>query len=412
MANTDIGSQNIHLFNREYFDFIADHSSQDTVKLKLKYSSGNLNFSIDSALLQIDLRKKCRKKLATFINNPFFIFPDRISSEQSTDESVASYHVYLAQNASTVIDMTTGLGIDAISMAREGKEVTAIEINKEKFEALNHNIRLFQLDNINPINTDSIEYASSLEKKYDLLFIDPVRRDSNNRRTYSFNDCVPNVVVNQKLLFNTAKRILIKASPLLDLSHILKELSNVKQLHIVDKDNECKEILVELQADSDFQGVKVVNVIELDKFIITSFTPDELNNRKAQIIDKEDLKKAGYLYEPQPGLMKLNAYGAICDKFSGLKRLSPNTSLYASEILYKDFPGRVLKICNFLQKGDLKKLKGEQLNVVAKNYPLSADQLRKKYDIIEGQDRFLYGARVSESETPIHIICERYKTMK
>ena len=240
-------------FNKEYFDFITEHLDQDTAKLKLKYSSSNLNFPIDSALLQIDLRKKCRKKLATLISNPFFIFPDRISSEQSTDEKVASYHVYLAGDVSKIIDMTAGLGVDAMSMAQAGKEVTAIEINPEKFEALKHNSQVLQLNNIELINTDSINYVSNLKNKYDLLFIDPARRDSNNRRTYSFNDCVPDVVSNQKLFFNTANHILIKASPLLDLSQIRKELSDVKLLHIVDKDNECKEILVELQPNSVFE---------------------------------------------------------------------------------------------------------------------------------------------------------------
>lgn len=398
----------INNFNKDYFEFISKHADNDTASLKLKYSNTNFDFSLDSALLQIELRRRCRKKLSKTLSNPYFIFPDKISSEQATDENVASYHVSLAKDATTVIDMTTGLGIDAISMAQAGKDVTAIEIIKEKYDALKYNVEILKLDKLlHLVNSDSIEYGASQNNQFDLLFIDPARRDSNNRRTYSFKDCIPDVASNQELLFKLSPHILIKASPLLDINHILKELNYVKFLHIIDKDNDCKEILVELELNSEFKGVKIINILDYNNFVTTFFSPSELCNNKAPIAGKDDLKVGSYLYEPQPSLMKLNAYGAICEKFTGLKKLSPNTSLYISENLFEKFPGRILKIGNFLKNSELKKYKGEAFNVAVRNYPLSADQLRNKYKFKEGVDSFIYGAKVTSTESIIHIICDR-----
>lgn len=398
----------INNFNKDYFEFISKHANEDTASLKLKYSSTNFDFSLDSALLQIDLRRRCRKKLSKTLSNPYFIFPDKISSEQATDENVASYHVSLAKDATTVIDMTAGLGIDAISMAQAGKDVAAVEIIKEKYDALKYNVEILKLDNLlHLVNSDSIEYGASQNHQFDLLFIDPARRDSNNRRTYSFKDCIPDVASNQGLLFKLSPHILIKASPLLDINQILKELNYVKFLHIIDKDNECKEILVELELNSEFKGVKIINILDYNCFVTTFFSPSDLCNKKAPIAGNDDLKVGSYLYEPQPSLMKLNAYGAICEKFTGLKKLSTNTSLYISENLFEEFPGRVLKIKNFLKNSELKKFKGKAFNVAVRNYPLSADQLRNKYKFKEGVDSFIYGTKVTSIESIIHIICDR-----
>ena len=62
-------------------------------------------------------------------------------------------------------------------------------------------------------------------------------------------DCLPNVPENLELLFSKSNQILIKNSPILDISKTIKELRFVKEIHIIAIHNEVKELLFILEKD-------------------------------------------------------------------------------------------------------------------------------------------------------------------
>ena len=80
-----------------------------------------------------------------------------------------------------------------------------------------------------------------------LLVLDPARRDGHGGKTVAISDCEPDVTVLEPLLVDKAKKVMVKLSPMLDLSLALNELKTVRAVHIVAVNNECKELLLILQ---------------------------------------------------------------------------------------------------------------------------------------------------------------------
>ncbi len=385
-----------------FFAFILENAKEDCNELLLKYHNKDLPFSLNFAVCQIVSRRKTTHKLPSFLSFRQFIFPDSISSEQASDERVAEYHAALVGSGHKVLDMTAGLGIDAMTIAIHGNNVIACDIDHNKCDALVHNSRILNIKSLLPECTDSVSLIKNSKTHFDCIFIDPARRDENNRRTYSFSDCTPNVIDILPDMLEKADRIFIKSSPLLDLSQIRREINYVSCIHIVCVKGECKEVLVDICKTSLFGGVRVIDFDDSGIISDIFFTPEELEKSHPPFISSQDLVVGNYLYEPNAGLMKLRSFKAICDKFPGLKRVSNNTSLYISSKLYSDFPGRILEIESFPGKLELKNMKGGRYNVVIKNYPLDAKTLRNKLKLEEGTDKFLYAFKAFDNK---NIIC-------
>lgn len=401
-SNTDFENLN------ELFSFIDKHAKEDINALKLKYHGKPLPFNLDFALMQIALRKKGVSKFKGLFDDGKFLFPDFLSYEQASDISIARFHASLVGNGKMVLDMSAGLGIDSLEIARNKNYVTSIEIIKQKSDCVKYNASILGLgDRLDVINADSLEFGKTTDEKFDVLFIDPARRDDKNARTYSFSDCQPDIVSNFNILKKLSNHIIIKASPLLDITQTLRELKDTSKIYLLSKKGECKELLVEVTYGQTFEGVEVV---ELDNEGInwrTNFSPSELTMKDAPLISESLLNLYEYLYEPDASIMKLSCYGAICSKFNGLVKAAPNTNLYLSRELIADFPGRKLRITSIPQGSDLKKLKNQKFNVAVRNYPLSAQSLSKKLKVAEGDRNFIYGFRIFESQKPIICICEK-----
>ena len=204
-------------------NFIQEHAKDDVNALRLKFvgKSQTMDFPIDFALLQIEARRKARKKIPSFLENVLFVFPDTLAAEQASNESVARFHASLIDSGSSIIDLTAGLGIDDLTFAKAGINVTACEIIKAKADALKHNSEILGVsDRITVINTDSMEFLSSEKRHFDAVFADPARRSSTGKRLHALSDCQPDILRGMDSIMKITERLLIKASPLLDLTLI------------------------------------------------------------------------------------------------------------------------------------------------------------------------------------------------
>ena len=105
--------------------------------------------------------------------------------------------------------------------------------------------------------------------------------------------------------------------------------------------------------------------------------------------------------------MKLGAWGEICRRWSSLTKAGGNSHLFFSAQRIEGFPGRELEIERIVDKKILKSLKGKKINVVARNYPLTPEQIRKKAVVSDGGDSFLIGTRWGRAEKPILILAHR-----
>lgn len=71
---------------------------------------------------------------------------------------------------SKIVDATAGIGGNTISFSNYFKNVTAIELNKTRFEILTNNVNAFNINNIELINDSCLNH---LNGNYDGIFFDP-----------------------------------------------------------------------------------------------------------------------------------------------------------------------------------------------------------------------------------------------
>ena len=210
---------------------------------------------------------------------------------------------------------------------------------------------------------------------------------------------------------------MIKASPMIDLSDTLRTIPHITCIHIVCVKGECKEVLVVCQTDTAKNNHKKrieITVADLDETYDSSLQfrsiwkifSDESGNT-GSYAEISDISPSVYLYDPNAGIHKLNCSDALCKRFSGLKKLSPNTDLYVSEFLHDDFPGRKFRITEILDKKSAKSLKGRKSEVIVRNYTMQAEALRKKLHVISGDDRYVFGFKAGMKQTPMLALCER-----
>lgn len=399
--------------NTDLFNFISANKETDPQKVLLTYHDKDIPFSLPFAITQLMARRKSAYKLSDFISNERFLFPDALAAEQATDQRVANFHATLVGSNKNVLDLTAGLGIDAITIAKFNNNVTACEIMPAKADILSYNSNLLSITDFEVINQDCRIFLNQTDKTYDVIFIDPARRDSNNNRTYSLNDCNPDVKVLLPLMQKLAPVIFIKVSPILDVTRIIEDIPDIKAIFAVCVKGECKELLLEVSKDTSFQSFRVVDLDDNGIISDIDFSYNELIDKnlsiKGYIGTPTVLSEKSYLYEPNAGVMKLPRKAILTKHFPELIQVGKNTPLFVSNELYDTFPGRILEIESIIRKSDYSQLKGRRYNIVSRNYPVTPDNLRKKLKVLEGKDNFIYAFRSGNDNTPMMVTAHRIR---
>lgn len=387
---------------KDFFDFIIQNISEDPLKLTLASKKRKFPFDIDSAILQIECRNKYAQKFPLLLNHREFIFPDSLSPQQASSQAIARFHSSLIPQGSRVLDITAGLGVDAFTIATEGNRVTAIEYDTVKTGALRHNIHALGLKDFEVIEGDSIQFLKNTSQKFDIIFADPARRGKEDKRLYNLHDCSPDIIRFTSLLLEHADQVLIKASPLLDISQTIRDFPQTTSIKAVGVKGECKEILIELSNKEQNEKI-TAEAINLDNqgniisFFNTTFDKEATLIEDAQIryANIEDLKEGKFLLEPSAMVMKLAPWSVICKEFEAMK-FAPSSHLFISDKLPVNFPGRVTQIQKTIKNQDRKSLAGFPASVISRNYPLSSDRIRKNFRLKEGEDNFIYASRIAD----------------
>ena len=383
--------------SERFFEFVEDNRNADYTRLLLSGKKDILTpEELNFAIVQIRGRKSLKGKIDPLLQNPKYLIPDLLVGEQSTNHLVAAYNASLAKGEMSLADLTAGLGIDSMAFAKNVKQVTSVEKDSFRAEILRYNLRLFGISNVEVINDDSEEFLNRSTSDFDIIYIDPSRRSSSGGRVFLLKDCVPDVEAIYPLLRKRCRRLLIKASPLLDLHDTVRSLPGIKTFHIVEFKHECKEILIEINWDEDKRAyplIKCVNILENGAFNIFEINKDKIFTPKTA--DIQSILPNSFIYEPSPSVLKSGFPDSVMNLSETLRKLDSDTHLYISEIEIPAFPGRSFKIEKVLDKKTLKSLKNEHLNVISRNHPLRADQIFKKYSILPGADRYIIAGRAA-----------------
>lgn len=378
--------------------FIRDNTDQPVEKLALRKNPFPDVVWAD-ILSQITARQKAKGKLPTWYGAENIIYPARISVEQTSSEPTAAYKAGLVSGES-LIDLTGGFGIDDFYFAKSIDKVTHCELNPELSAIAAHNFKILGAGNIECIAGDSLETLRRLNCEWDWIYIDPARRNDAKGKVFMLKDCLPDVPGHLDTYFSYTKNIIIKTAPILDLTAGLNELRDVKSIHIVASNNEVKELLWILQ--KGFTGSPTLHAVSITKDGIDIFTSPFENEAEAQY----ELP-FNYLYEPNAAIMKSGAFDAVAVNYE-LYKLHKHTHLYTSHEPIS-FPGRRFIINSVMPyaKADIKKhVEGKTMNVTTRNFPLSVEELRKKWKIKDGGDTYAFFTTNIKNEK-IVVLCAK-----
>ncbi|WP_297332183.1 class I SAM-dependent methyltransferase [Flavobacterium sp.] len=372
---------NPKLLEPEVQRFIRENTTSDVTVLALqKNPFPYLEWA--EVLNQVAARQKAKDKLPFWFNTDHIIYPTKVSVEQTSSEKAAQYKASLVSGDS-LIDLTGGFGIDDFYFSKNFEKVVHCEMSLELSAIAQHNFKMLGADNIQCIPGDSTETLKMLNQQWDYIYIDPSRRNDIKGKVFLLKDCLPNVPELLDFYFSYSKNIIIKTAPLLDITAGLNELHSVKQIHIIALDNEVKELLWILEKgyagnimaetiNIRKEGNEVFNVMHNDDGIASYSLPQQ------------------HLYEPNSAVMKSGAFDAVGKHFE-INKLHKHTQLFTSDKLI-DFPGRRFIIDGVLPYGkkEMKSLEGQKLNITTRNFPVAVAELRKKWKLKDGGDRYAF----------------------
>jgi 16S rRNA G966 N2-methylase RsmD len=428
--------------NEATWQFIDEHLQDDVRQLALqknKYKDIDFEF----ALQQIQGRQKTRDKLPFLASIPRFVFPPTLALEQCSSEITAKYKRFViidllggdarpcvstgngsdsvfgdgACSVSTnsiwadwvipvhvgasMSDLTGGFGIDTIFLSNLFEACHYVEPQQQLCDILSHNLKLLQKHNV-MVHQDTMEHFIESMDSVDLVYLDPSRRDMLGKKVAGIEDCTPNVLQYKELLLQKGKSMMLKLSPMLDIKRALAQLPETKEIYVLAVNGECKELLFVMdnyaQNTVKFHTVNFHANVDGMKESHFDFTEEE-----EQIALPEFVSKLGqYLYEPNAAVLKAGAFKSVAVRY-GLCKLHPHSHLYTSDILINDFPGRIFQVQDVYSykeaKAALQTIR--KANLTVRNFPLSADELKKSLKLSDGGEVYLFGTTLHNGQKVI-----------
>ncbi|WP_338376556.1 class I SAM-dependent methyltransferase [uncultured Flavobacterium sp.] len=385
------------LLTDEVQDFIQKNLDVNHTELALKKNPFP-TIDYPDLINQIIAKKKAKDKLPTWFETKNIIYPAKISIEQTSSEITAKYKSSLL-TGEKLIDLTGGFGIDDYFFAQKFSEVFHCEISNELSSIVSHNYSVLNQQNINCLQGDSFEILKQLDMRFDWIYIDPSRRSDIKGKVFLLNDCLPNVPALLDDYFKFTNNILIKTAPILDITSGLNELKFVKKIHIVAIKNEIKELLWEIE--KDYSNEITISSLNIDNEIINKL---DTIYRKNYLASYSLPKK--YLYEPNSSIMKSGNMDFI-SSFYKMDKLHQHSHLFTSDQIL-DFQGRSFHIDEVIpfQKEFMKALQKKKMNCTTRNFPLSVEEIKKKFKFKDGGTIFAFFTTNLNNEK-IVLICTK-----
>ena len=387
--------------NEEYTDL---HRLDDVRTLALRSAPEGID--IKWCLQQIEGWQKAREKLPRWAETDGLWYPPALSMEQCSSEQTAEYKRGIvcrllpeASERQAFADLTGGYGIDFSYLAPLFGTSTYVERNPELCRIARHNFGHLYLDGASVVCADSTQFLEQDGMACGLIYLDPARRDNAGRKTVAISDCTPDVVQLQDRLMAVSRFVMIKLSPMLDISAALSVLRHVLEIHVVSVRGECKELL--FVQDSQYDGSPTYYASNLGLADEVFSCTDEQRKRAPLRVAGEHVASdsATCLYEPHASILKAGLQDVLCERY-GVAKLHPMSNLFVSASPVQDFPGRSFKIvasCGFNKKELRTMLAGvSKANITVRNFPASVAEIRKKLRLAEGGDVYLFATTVAD----------------
>lgn len=371
-------------FSTEVIDYILKNENANPYTLALK-KSPFLDVDMKVISRQIQGRKIAKKKFPFLLKIDQYRYPKKESLEQASSEATALFKSKIISGKS-FIDLTGGMGIDTYLLGRNFQTCSYVEPDLDLHKSTSQNFFHLGYDQCETFNTSCEAFLLENKKKYDWAYIDPSRRIDGKRKTCIYN-YKPNLVELQHKITNVAKNLLVKLSPMQDISECINVLENVHKIWVISIQDEVKELLLHLKANSN--SSPSISSIDINREEEMNFT----HTFEKRICKVKFGRVKKYLYQPGSAILKAELQNRYALHL-GLEKLHTNTQLYTSDNILENFVGRVflVKESMRLNKKEIKRaLPLMKANVITKNFPLSPHELIQKYKLKEGGDKYLIG---------------------
>lgn len=401
------------------------------------------------ALQQIEGWQKARHKIPSLAADPHWHWPVRLSMEQCSSELTARYKSSLLPTSAPIssssevsgfsrvssasrissssspscCDLTGGAGIDSFFLSRHFSDMHYVEQNEALCALARHNMPAVRVH-----NCTAEQFLSQLpaDHIFDCIYLDPARRDRNGGKVFRLSDCTPDVTILYDELIAHSRYLLIKLSPMLDITEALTHLPAACEVHVVAVENEVKEILILAHSPlttnlSPFPSDPTIHAVNLRKDgepesfsfrrseedTVLASSPSPLTINHSALTNSASAQSPLFLFEPNAAILKAGAYKLIAERYH-LTKLAPNSHLYAAaELPALPFPGRIFR-AHVASKEELKSL--TQANIICRNYPLKPEELKKKLHIKDGGTHYILGTRMRThegTEKPVLFLADR-----
>lgn len=387
--------------------FIEKHKESDIRSLALK----KVPEGVDAlwCLRQIEGYQLAKKKLPRWASMQGLWYPSRLSMEQCSSEQTAKYKAdiisrLLPEGKHSMIDLTGGFGVDFSYMAKGFQKAYYVERQEVLCEAARHNMPILGLPNAYIINKECMEVLSQKDM-YDVIFLDPARRDDAGKKTVAIEDCTPDITTIQDTLLLHSRYVMVKLSPMLDISQALRSLRNVIEVHVISVKGECKELLL-LLSQKEITNTVTTHCVNLS----TEDLPFICKGNDREITYTEP-SVGQQFFEPNASIMKAGVQNVFAREY-GLQKLHPQSNLFVGNSPKEGnaIPARrftILGIYDF-SKTSIKELQKQvsKANITIRNFPSSVIELRKRLKIKDGGEDYLFVTTLKDERHAI-LLCRK-----
>lgn len=372
--------------------FLLENVDEDPAVFALKQSKKDFPYA--TIATQIKYLQRARKKLPTYFHHCAIIPP--LAYEQSSSELVAELKELQGE---TLLDLTLGLGVDSSALSRRFTNITSLERDHVLSRITGYNFDLFGITNVEIRSETAENYLRSYTGPvYDWIYADPARRDAGGKRIHDVTQTDPNIIALLPDLQKAGRKLLVKASPLLDLRAAALMLPGVERVWVHSLDGEVKEVLVEvnLRKDQATPLEEVVVGIKIQQGDIRYSYAVPLLPTLDQSVEAPGDQFA-YLCEPDPAIYKYQGLGTWYKANFGecSAHLNHLRGYFFSNNRPDNWPGRIFRLREqwpYKPKSLRRALADrglKRLNVMRRHFPQDVSQIRKQLKIAEGGDLFL-----------------------
>lgn len=277
-----------------------------------------------------------------------------------------------------------------------------IERQEHLCSVARHNMAALGITQAEIICGDSTQIIASTGHAT-MVFADPARRDAHGGRTFAISDCTPDVLAMKDMLLDKADFAMVKLSPMLDWHKAVADMGScIGEVHIVSVGNECKELLLVMSRRyNGLERIFCVNDGQSFSFAPQPHNPTTVKPHNPTTAKPHNPTTANFLYEPNASIMKAGCF-ALLEQEYGASQLSRDSHLFISDEKITSFPGRGFAITAIttMNKKELKTaLAGiDRANVSTRNFPLTADALRRKLRLKDGGNTYIFGTTAEDGK--------------